>query len=100
MLFDIPQDQIETVDMVVKVIDYDRVGSNELIGCVGIGPAFKGLGRDQWFRMLENPRKTITQTYYLKDVAFLRESFPAKIKKALNHDRQDSVESKILEDEQ
>ena len=24
MLFDIPQDQIEQVDMVVKVIDYDR----------------------------------------------------------------------------
>lgn len=94
MLFDIPQDQIESVDMVVKVIDYDRVGSNELIGCIGIGPAFNGLGRDHWYRMLENPRKPITQTYYLKDATFLRDGLPAKIEKALNADRQESIESK------
>lgn len=94
MLFDIPQDQIECVDMVVKVIDYDRVGSNELIGCIGIGPAFSGIGRDHWYRMLENPRKPITQSYYLKDGNFLREGLPAKIEKALNSDRQGSLDSK------
>lgn len=112
MLFDIPADQIESVDMVVKVIDYDRVGSNELIGCIGIGPAFSGLGRDHWYRMLENPRKPITQTYYLKDAAFLRDGLPPRVERALNSslaaisvngtstsgadlsDRQDSLESK------
>ena len=66
MLFDIPQELIEQCDLVVKVIDYDRVGQNELIGCVGIGPTFNGVGRDHWYRMLENPRKPISQTYYLR----------------------------------
>lgn len=80
--------------MVVKVIDYDRVGSNELIGCIGIGPAFSGLGRDHWYRMLENPRKPITQAYYLKDATFLREGLPAKVERALHADRQESTESK------
>ncbi len=91
MLFDIPQDQIETVDLIVKVIDYDRVGSNELIGCVGIGSSFNGVGRDHWYRMLENPRKPISQTYYLRDSSIL----PAKIEKALSSNRQESIDSKL-----
>jgi hypothetical protein len=94
MLFDIPQDQVEQVDMVVKVIDYDRVGSNELIGCIGIGPSFSGIGRDHWYRMLENPRKPMTQSYYLRDASFLREGLPAKISTALNSDRQESIDSR------
>lgn len=97
MLFDIPQDQIEQVDMVVKVIDYDRVGSNELIGCIGIGPSFNGVGRDHWYRMLENPRKPITQSYYLRDSSFLREGLPAKVEKALNSERQNSIESRSID---
>jgi hypothetical protein len=89
MLFDISQDQIEQVDMVVKVIDYDRVGQNELIGCVGIGPTFSGVGRDHWFRMIENPRKPMTQTYYLRDSSIL----PASLEKALRVNRVESLRS-------
>lgn len=94
MLFDIPHDQIDQIDMIVKVIDYDRVGSNELIGCVGIGPSFNGIGRDHWFRMLENPRKPVTQTYFLRDNSFLKEGLPAKIEKALQTTRQTSQDSR------
>ncbi|RNA11263.1 synaptotagmin-10 isoform X2 [Brachionus plicatilis] len=94
MLFDIPQDQIDQIDMIVKVIDYDRVGSNELIGCVGIGPSFNGIGRDHWYRMLENPRKPVTQTYFLRDNSFLKEGLPAKIEKALHAERQASIDSR------
>ncbi|CAF0755028.1 unnamed protein product [Brachionus calyciflorus] len=94
MLFDIPQDLVDQMDMLVQVIDYDRVGSNELIGCVGIGPTFNGIGRDHWYRMLENPRKPITQTYFLRDNSFLKDGLPAKIEKALHTDRQASIDSR------
>ncbi len=117
IIFDVTQDQIEYLDMVVKVIDYDRcvfickmcahsnftwafvfstsnrIGSNELIGCFGVGPSFDGLGRDHYYRMLENPRKPITQSYFLRDATFLRDNLPYKIAKALNSsDRQESLE--------
>jgi hypothetical protein len=74
-----------------------RVGSNELIGCIGIGPSFSGIGKDHWYRMLENPRKPMAQSYFLKDSNFLREGLPAKIEKALNSDRQESLDSKNSE---
>ncbi len=70
-----------------------RVGQNELIGCVGIGPSFSGIGRDHWYRMIENQRKPMTQSYFLRDASFLREGLPAKIEKALNSERQESVDS-------
>ena len=44
-----------------------RVGSNELMGCVALGPRYIGLGRDHWFEMLENPRKPIAQWYTLME---------------------------------
>lgn len=94
MIFDVPQEQIDFVDMVVKVIDYDRVGSNELIGCIGIGPSFDGLGKDHYFRMLENPRKPQTQTYFLRDASFLRDGLPPRVKRALKTSRQTSVDSR------
>ena len=72
-----------------------RVGSNELIGCIGIGPSFEGLGRDHYYRMMENPRKAMTQTYFLRDSTFLREGLPAKVEKALRtSNRQESTDSK------
>lgn len=70
------------------------MGSNELIGCIGIGPSFNGLGRDHWYRMLENPRKPMTQSYYLRDSSFLRDGLPSKVEKALNSDRQESLDSR------
>jgi hypothetical protein len=44
--------------------------------------------------MIENPRKPMTQSYFLRDSSFLREGLPAKVEKALNSDRQESLESK------
>jgi len=45
MLFDVLQEQANDVDIIIKVIDYDRIGRNEIIGWVGIGPSFNGIGR-------------------------------------------------------
>ncbi|XP_017878639.1 synaptotagmin-10-like isoform X2 [Ceratina calcarata] len=65
--FDVPAENIEDVSLIVKVIDYDRIKSNELLGCTAIGSAFIGIGREQWLKMLENPRKPITQWYPLTE---------------------------------
>ena len=58
---------LEDADLIFKVIDYDRVGANELIGCVGIGAHFEGLHRDHWYQMIERPRIPITYNYSLRE---------------------------------
>ncbi|XP_034937732.1 synaptotagmin-10-like isoform X2 [Chelonus insularis] len=65
LVFDVPSDNIEDVSLIVKVIDYDRIGSNELMGCTAIGSSFIGIGRDHWLEMLDNPRKPVAQWYPL-----------------------------------
>ncbi|KAM0724800.1 Synaptotagmin-9 [Formica fusca] len=67
LVFDVPADNIEDVSLIVKVIDYDRIGSNELMGCTAIGSSFIGIGRDHWLEMLDNPRKPVAQWYPLTE---------------------------------
>jgi len=65
--FDLSNEELQNADLIFKVIDYDRVGSNELIGCIGIGIHFDGINRDHWYQMLEYPRVPITQNYNLRE---------------------------------
>ncbi|KAK0076085.1 hypothetical protein PV326_011083, partial [Microctonus aethiopoides] len=65
LVFDVPADNVEDVSLIVKVIDYDRIGSDELMGCTAIGSSFIGIGRDHWLEMLDNPRKPVAQWYPL-----------------------------------
>jgi hypothetical protein len=65
--FDVTLESIEDADLIFKVIDYDRVGANELIGCVGIGAHFEGINREHWFQMLEHAREPITESYSLRE---------------------------------
>ncbi|XP_023718098.1 synaptotagmin-10 [Cryptotermes secundus] len=65
LVFDVPAENIEDVSLIVKVIDYDRIGHNELMGCTAIGSSFIGIGRDHWLEMLDNPRKPVAQWYPL-----------------------------------
>nr|CAD7196452.1 unnamed protein product [Timema douglasi] len=65
LVFDVPADNVEEVSLIVKVIDYDRIGHNELMGCTAIGSSFIGIGRDHWLEMLDNPRKPVAQWYPL-----------------------------------
>ncbi|XP_074652955.1 synaptotagmin-6-like [Tubulanus polymorphus] len=67
LVFDVPAENIEDVSILIKCIDYDRVGYNELMGCIAIGPQILGVGRDHWFEMLESPRKPIAQWYSLSE---------------------------------
>ena len=65
--FDLSNDELQHADLIFKVIDYDRVGLNELIGCIGIGIHFDGINRNHWYQMLEYPRVPITQIYNLRE---------------------------------
>ncbi len=65
--FDVSIETLEDTDLIFKVIDYDRVSSNELIGCVGIGAHFDGIYRDHWFQMSEHPHVPITESYNLRE---------------------------------
>ncbi|XP_063870178.1 synaptotagmin-10-like [Scylla paramamosain] len=67
LVFDIPNENIEDVTLLVKVVDYDRLGANELLGVVVIGPQVIGPGRDHWLEMLECPRRPVTQWYPLTE---------------------------------
>ncbi|XP_049878717.1 synaptotagmin-10-like isoform X2 [Pectinophora gossypiella] len=65
LVFDLPAENVYDVTLLVKVIDYDRIGPNELIGCTAIGSTLIGIGRDHWLEMLDNPRKPVAQWYQL-----------------------------------
>jgi hypothetical protein len=67
MEFDLSNEELRNADLIFKVIDYDRVGLNELIGCIGIGIHFDGIHRYHWYEMLEHPRVPIIQNYNLRE---------------------------------
>ncbi|XP_019963382.1 synaptotagmin-10 isoform X6 [Paralichthys olivaceus] len=65
IIFDIPPENVEQVSLSIMVMDYDRVGHNEVIGVCHAGPDAEGLGRDHWNEMLAYPRKPITHWHAL-----------------------------------
>ncbi|XP_032361489.1 synaptotagmin-10 isoform X1 [Etheostoma spectabile] len=65
IIFDIPPENVEQVCLSIMVMDYDRVGHNEVIGVCRTGPDAEGLGRDHWNEMLAYPRKPITHWHAL-----------------------------------
>ncbi|XP_028672038.1 synaptotagmin-10 isoform X1 [Erpetoichthys calabaricus] len=65
IIFDIPPENVEQVSLSIMVMDYDRVGHNEVIGVCRTGPEAEGLGRDHWNEMLAYPRKPITHWHPL-----------------------------------
>ncbi|KPJ02074.1 Synaptotagmin-10 [Papilio xuthus] len=65
LVFDLPYENVYDVTLLVKVIDYDMIGPNELIGCTAIGSSLIGIGRDHWLEMLDNSRKPVAQWYPL-----------------------------------
>ncbi|XP_076344367.1 synaptotagmin-10-like isoform X2 [Tachypleus tridentatus] len=67
LVFDVPAENIEDVNLLVKVLDYDRVGISEVMGCCGLGSGCIGLGRDHWLEMIDNPRKPVAQWHPLAE---------------------------------
>lgn len=67
LVFDVPPSNIEEVSLLIKVIDYDRFGADELIGCTAVGTIFEGVGKEHWLEMIEKPRIPAAQWYPLVD---------------------------------
>ncbi|XP_077565387.1 synaptotagmin-10 isoform X2 [Stigmatopora nigra] len=79
IIFDIPPENVEQVSLSIQVMDYDRVGHNEVIGVCHAGPDAEGLGRDHWNEMLAYPRKPITHWHALGEWPGRGASFESQV---------------------
>ncbi|KAL7878547.1 hypothetical protein AOLI_G00095210 [Acnodon oligacanthus] len=64
--FEVPSEQIQKVQVVVTVLDYDKIGKNDAIGKVFVGLNSSGTEQRHWADMLANPRRPIAQWHALK----------------------------------
>ncbi|CAL8375140.1 unnamed protein product [Arctogadus glacialis] len=65
IVFDVPPENIDQISLLIAVMDYDRVGHNEVIGVCRVGNEAESLGRDHWGEMLSYPRKPIAHWHPL-----------------------------------
>uniref|UniRef100_A0A671PWQ1 Synaptotagmin-9-like n=1 Tax=Sinocyclocheilus anshuiensis TaxID=1608454 RepID=A0A671PWQ1_9TELE len=65
IVFDVPPENIDQISLLIAVMDYDRVGHNEVIGVCRGGNDAEGLGREHWNEMLTYPRKPIAHWHPL-----------------------------------
>lgn len=65
--FEVPFEQIQKVQLVVTVVDYDRIGTSDPIGKVTLGCNATGTELRHWMDMLASPRRPIAQWHSLKD---------------------------------
>jgi len=65
--FEVPFEQIQKVQLVVTVVDYDRIGTSEPIGKCVLGCVASGTELRHWSDMLASPRRPIAQWHTLKD---------------------------------
>ncbi|KAL5104215.1 Synaptotagmin-1 [Taenia crassiceps] len=66
--FDVPFDLIQKVNLIVTVVDYDRVGSSDPIGRIVLGCNSTGAALRHWSDMLANPRRPIAQWHTLQEI--------------------------------
>ncbi|XP_051995331.1 synaptotagmin-2-like isoform X2 [Xyrauchen texanus] len=64
--FEIPFGQIQKVQVLITVYDYDKLGSNDPIGKCWIGFGASGVGLRHWSDMLANPRRPVAQWHTLQ----------------------------------
>lgn len=64
--FEVPFEQIQKVQVVITVLDYDKLGKNEAIGKCFVGYNGTGMGLRHWSDMLANPRRPIAQWHTLQ----------------------------------
>uniref|UniRef100_A0A8D1W9G1 Synaptotagmin 6 n=1 Tax=Sus scrofa TaxID=9823 RepID=A0A8D1W9G1_PIG len=90
IIFDIPPENMDQVSLLISVMDYDRVGHNEIIGVCRVGINAEGLGRDHWNEMLAYPRKPIAHWHSLVEV---KKSFKEWQGRAASFDSESSCPS-------
>ncbi|XP_053545916.1 synaptotagmin-5 [Bombina bombina] len=64
--FEVPFEQIQKVQVVLTVLDYDKLGKNEAIGKIFVGCNSTGTELRHWSDMLANPRRPIAQWHTLQ----------------------------------
>ncbi|XP_062263551.1 synaptotagmin Va isoform X2 [Platichthys flesus] len=64
--FEIPFSQIQKLQVVITVYDYDKLGSNDAIGKCWMGYGASGVGLRHWSEMLANPRRPVAQWHTLQ----------------------------------
>jgi synaptotagmin-1 len=74
--FEVPYEHIQRVQLLITVVDYDRVGASEPIGKVLLGCDQKGPELRHWSEMLASPRRPVAQWHTLKEI----ENGPADVK--------------------
>ncbi|XP_072125412.1 synaptotagmin-10 isoform X2 [Mobula birostris] len=78
IIFDIPPESMEQVSLSITIMDYDRVGHNEVIGVCRVGQDAEGLGREHWNEMLAYPRKPIAHWHPLAEAPGRATSFDSQ----------------------
>lgn len=89
--FEVPYEHIQRVQLLITVVDYDRVGASEPIGKVLLGCDQKGPELRHWSEMLASPRRPVAQWHTLKEIE--NGSADVKSKGGLKP-RQDSISTK------
>jgi synaptotagmin-1 len=65
--FEVPFEQIQKVQVIITVTDYDRIGTSDPIGKVVLGCTSEGTELRHWSYMLASPRRPIAQWHTLKE---------------------------------
>ncbi|KAM6957440.1 synaptotagmin Va isoform 1-T1 [Aplochiton taeniatus] len=63
--FEVPFSQIQKIQVLITVYDYDKLGSNDAIGKCFMGFGASGVGLKHWSDMLANPRRPVAQWHSL-----------------------------------
>uniref|UniRef100_A0A1I7TV48 Synaptotagmin n=1 Tax=Caenorhabditis tropicalis TaxID=1561998 RepID=A0A1I7TV48_9PELO len=66
--FEVPFEQIQKVSLMITVMDYDKLGSNDAIGRCLLGCNGTGAELRHWMDMLASPRRPIAQWHTLGPV--------------------------------
>ncbi|CAJ0963186.1 unnamed protein product, partial [Mesorhabditis belari] len=66
--FEVPFEQIQKVSLMITVMDYDKLGSNDAIGRCLLGCNATGAELRHWMDMLASPRRPIAQWHTLQAV--------------------------------